>query len=131
MIPAPWSRGTLAAWTRCLLGVAMSAVAFMKLFGGHDPAGILSEGMTYLVAGAEAVAASMLLLGLATRVSAGLVLCLCVAGVLGSVLSGRPCGCLGANVQMNAAQHAVMSAGLGLLAIWHLAATAAPSRSSR
>lgn len=131
MTTAPCPVRTLATWTRCLLGVAMSAAALLKVFGGYDPAGIMSEGVTFVVAGAEAVAASMLFLGLATRVSAGLILGLCVAGIVGSVLSGRPCGCLGASVQMNAEQHAVMSAGIGLLAIWHLAADGVSRSSSR
>lgn len=113
--------GALAS--RWMLGIAMSAAASIKLLGGHDPAGLLSRSDTYVVSVIEATAGVLLLVGRATRLSAALACCLCFGGIAIAAVTGQQCGCPGAAVQLSAVQHLVISAGVALLAFWHLEAT--------
>jgi hypothetical protein len=102
---------------RIVLGAALGMIAAAKLLGGHDPAMLISAPLFFGLALAEFVMAAVLILGVQLRCVAWLVCSLSASGIVASVVSDRPCGCLGSAIKMGATLHAVMAAGVGFMAV--------------
>lgn len=110
------------------LALLLAGTGTAKLLGGHDPSFALQKGLHYSVAFSELLLAAGLLLGRMTSTCLIGALGIATGGAALVVFSDRPCGCLGAWLDLERRSHAVLTAAMGLISLLLLQQTILKTR---
>ena len=105
-----------------LLATILMSSAALKLASGHDPRLLLGPASFQVVIALEIVLVGGLIARRWRRLAALTCMTIAAAGLLATLQFERPCGCLGTWAILSKRGHAILSAGLGLIAslVWTL-----------
>lgn len=102
--------------SRILLAVLLSVTAAAKILTGHASHFVLGPELYWLSAVFEAASAFFLFRNRYTMLIAWSVLAFAATGVVWSMSTSAPCGCLGRVASLSPKQHVLLTCLVGILA---------------
>lgn len=125
------SRSFVTEILRIVLTIGLIVPGVLKLTSGWSQEVLISESLFYCVAIAEMIAGVLLWTRWKTTCAAYVVVGLLIAGIIGLVIRGGQCGCLGRHIQLDSRWRFIWVAVEGVVAVSYCRLARCPSEAVR